>query len=519
MSKPGASKIAAIRSYLLPFLRTHADHHSGPNLRPEHLDRRTVILNKWWTGTIEMLNGKHGESVSGSDRPAVLEAATALMTRPEWTALPVKTTKTTRNPLRSRSTTSLGSNMSDFLADSVYQNVRNLFTQNLLGQMGYVVNKMSMRHGAASVVSFCGKATAYAFFYCEGVADVLIRLWHIPIKKIRQITSQTKSQTRTSKANDTEWITAAFPGHLHTLSFKDMNSMVFYLRTRPRPPVAVSKIPWQGPWVGRWAGKDTDLFYIFLKVYVELASRLLPDDVTEERKMAVPAWPVVQAQLLTTLERSLWQSDPPQPAPRSPRPLPVTFDTIVGEAEASAPIVSSDSAASYRSTAEDRLIMLSRDCLSNAKIMDPKAQGIFAESINSILKAAASAIPNVENDVCFRLCDFLEEAIPILNRYYLASGPAAVGFDWLFWLKAFQRMFESHSSLTKIRVLAFLFSLWGPLTQETERRIMLSCGWLLSQQIFHEHFNHWCPMVRAYYMRLLIWRLGRFDVMSDEVNQ
>lgn len=57
---------------------------SNNMIRAEDLDRRVMILNKWWTGLLEMLNGRNNQSISGTDRPAFLDAVTGIMMRPEW---------------------------------------------------------------------------------------------------------------------------------------------------------------------------------------------------------------------------------------------------------------------------------------------------------------------------------------------------------------------------------------------------------------------------------------------------
>jgi hypothetical protein len=43
---------------------TTASRNTG--LSPEDLDRRVNILNKWWIGMLEMLNGKNNQSISGT---------------------------------------------------------------------------------------------------------------------------------------------------------------------------------------------------------------------------------------------------------------------------------------------------------------------------------------------------------------------------------------------------------------------------------------------------------------------
>lgn len=53
-AKTIAMKTNVVRSSLLPFLKNCAHHPSNKTLRPEDLDRRISILNKWWTGILEM---------------------------------------------------------------------------------------------------------------------------------------------------------------------------------------------------------------------------------------------------------------------------------------------------------------------------------------------------------------------------------------------------------------------------------------------------------------------------------
>lgn len=524
-SRPGTLRTAMIRSALLPFLRTYADHPSISSLRPEDLDRRSVILNKWWTGLLEMLNGRHGESVSGNDRPAVLEAVTALMVRPEWT-LPSLTsgnrlTRTPRASLKSRSTTSLGSTMtisSDFLAESVYHNVRNTFTQNLLAQMAYVVDKMSMRSVAASVVTFCGKATAYAFFYCDGVADILVRLWATPPGTLKRILSENNLETDAKLDSIADRVCTAFPSCLHSLTFKSLRPMLIYLRSRPHLPIATAYIPWHGPWTSRWAGKDTDLFYVFTKFYIDLACRFLPEGSSAGERVASPGWLLVQAQILSVLDATMQRVNNQPPIEHS-GPSSVTFDEILGEADANATVLPHPANGAVRSMAENRLILLLRDCLSGSGIMAERAQLVFADSFSSVLKAAARKTSLFDHNACFALCDFLEEAFAILTRYQNALSATTALIDWTFWLDVCKNMLQSQNSMTEVRLFSFLYVMWPTITSDVSRKSELCIDWLLSEKIFQEQFNHWCPMVRAFYMRLLIWRVARVDGSSPDLDK
>ncbi len=523
-SRPSTLKTAVVRSVLLPFLRTYAEHPSTLSLRPEDLDRRTVILNKWWTGLLEMLNGRHGESVSGNDRPTILETVTALMVRPEWT-LPALTAttrsgKTPRPSLKSRSTTSLGSTMtmsSDFLIDSVYHNVKNTFTQNLLAQMAYVVNKMSNRNVPASVVAFCGRATAYAFFYCDGVADIMVRLWATPPETMRRVLigcGLRKEATLDPVTLDR--ISSNFPPCLHSLRFKALRPMASYLRTRPQVPIATAYISWHGPWVGRWTGRDTDLFFIFAKFYTDLLCRFLPDNASPEETMAAPGWILVQAQILTILDSTMQHTNRSSPIDQIIGPSSITFDDMLGEADATATILPLPANGAIRSMAENRLIMLLRDCLSGSATMVDKAQSLFAQSFCSLLKATARKTSIFDHNACFTLCDFLEETIPILTRYYQSSVMTAI--DWPFWLDVCKRMLQSQNTMTEVRLCSFLYGMWGAITSDEDRKRQICMDWLLAGDVFQNQFCHWCPMVRAFYMRLLVWRLARPDGNSPDLD-
>lgn len=516
-------KTGVVRSVLLPFLRNHAEHPSNLSLRPEDLDRRTFILNKWWTGLLGMLNGRHGESVSGNDRPAILEAVTALMARPEWTlplsSIATRPIKTARTSLKSQSTTSLGSNISDFLADSVHHNVRNTFTQNLLAQMAYVVDKMSMRNVAASVVTFCGKAAAYAFFYCDGIAEILVRLWATPPETLRRVLAQGSTQKQSEIDSVSDRVCTAYPQCLHSLKLKALRPTMKYLRSKPQSPVpiATTYIPWHGPWVSRWAGKDTDLFFVFTKFFTDLVCRFLPDDPSPEERMAAPAWVLVQAQIVTILDATMQQTNSQSPITQI-GPSSLTFDGLLAGADANATVLPLPAYGVVRTMGENRLIMLLRECLSSSTIMAGKSRSVFAQSFSSLLKVAARRTSMYDHNACFTLCDFLEEAIPILQRYQQETDAAIDVVDWFFWLDVCRHMLQSQNSMTEVRLCAFLYSMWSTITSDEARRREVCLDWLLAEDTFHANFNHWCPMVRAFFMRLIVWKIARLNGSGSDVS-
>ena len=471
-----------------------------------------------------MLNGRNGESILGNDRAAVLEAATAIMIRPEWDAPQILSCihveKPHRPSLKSRSTTSVSSMGVEFLTDSVVHNIKNIFAQNLLTQMAFVIESMSHKNVSASLVAFCGKATAYAFFYCNGVAEILVQLWATPAKTLRRALAANINKLQEAELQSaSKRIEERFPPCLQSLIFTSSQSMMRKPRRRPQVPVSVAQIPWHGPWLARWVGKDTDLFFAFVKSYHGLTCRLLPDDPTPQEITCAPGYVLVQAHILTMLDATLQQTGGQPSIYQMRSPSPTTFDDILGEVDASANVLLPSNGGN-RSMAENRLIMLLRDLLSGATTTaTEKSQRIFAASFENLLKAATRQISLFDQNACFTLCDFMEEATLIMARFYGNLTGIRSDFDWSFWLEVFKKMLESQNSMTEIRLYSFLYGLWSTLISKKNRKKDLCLGWLLRDDMFQSKFNHWCPMVRAYFMRLVCWRIGRHDGKNSELDR
>ncbi|KAH7045857.1 hypothetical protein B0J12DRAFT_711766 [Macrophomina phaseolina] len=513
-SKSIALKANVVRQNLLPFLRTYASHPSNTRIRPEDLDRRTNILNRWWTGLLEMINGKNNQSISGSDRPHILQAIVGIMERPEWRAHPSPYAPLMeRSSLpRSHSSTSIASAESDFLSESVHHNVRNTFIQNLTAQMGFVVEKMSLRNAPASLVNFCGKTCAYAFFFCPGMADILVRLWSPSLDAMRRVMAECKMSDRSKLDQMSKNILPNFPQNLHSLGFTNLHKTFRELR-KPAPfPLGTANLPWYGSWVKRWSGTESDLFYVFTKCYHILVTDFLPAETTKAERLCVPGLVMVHAQILANMDETLHRHTALQAQKEAEdhTASPITFDDVLADGpDAAASALPLPPANAVRLMAENRLIMLLRDFLSTGSTHLTTAPHIFAESFSSLLQASARRVSIFDHNASYTLCDFLEEALLILLRYERAADKLVL--DWTFWILVYKRMTESHNTTTEIRLLSFLYSIWGTVVEDEKRKTELCLNFLLEPDFFESRFNHWCPMLRAYYMRLLCWRIARFD--------
>lgn len=515
-SKSVALKANVLRSTLLPFLRQYQSHPSNSKLRPEDLDRRANILNKWWCGLLEMLHGRNNQSISGTDRPAILDGISGIMERPEWRLPP--SPFTALNPpeerVRSRSDqsrTSASSSASDFLTESVHHNVRNTFLQNLSAQMAFVVEKMTMRNASASLVTFCGKACAYAFMFVPGMADILVRLWDLPMDTLRRVLDENGIGKFAKLGETSQSILSYFPPALHSLDFVSLSSTMRKLRTLPPLPLGTNHVNWWGYWVERWTGRESDLFYVFVKHYHILVADFLPVGSTKTERMCVPGLVLVHGQILTNLDSTIHRDAKPSGKDSNAAGSSPTSDDVFAGPDAVASTIPSLPANATRIMAENRLIMLIRDFISERAGDHPIARQLFAESFNDLLQCATRRTSVFDHSACYTLLDFLEEALVILVRFEHIDGNEGPLIDSKFWTTVCKSMASSENTLTEIRLYAFLYTIWNTLASDADRKGDICVGFLLDPEIFESRFNHWCPMVRAYYMRLLCWRVGRHD--------
>jgi hypothetical protein len=220
---------------------------------------------------------------------------------------------------------------------------------------------------------------------------------------------------------------------------------------------------------------------------------------------------LVQAQILAAIDATIHR----QP---TAEPLPITFDDVLAGADATAAALPLPSTNSARLMAENRLIMLLRDFISERPSDYEDARITFAEAFSKIIQAGARRTSLFDHNACFILCDFMEEALAIFLRFHHAHGLEDDFIDWYFWLDVCKKMLESQNSMSEIRLFALLFGAWNAIAANERRKEVVCLEWLLTEETFDKFFNHWCPMVRAYYMRLLCWRLCRDDGEATDLD-
>jgi hypothetical protein len=199
-------------------------------------------------------------------------------------------------------------------------------------------------------------------------------------------------------------------------------------------------------------------------------------------------------------------------------PLPITFDDVLSGADATAAALPLPSNNSARPMAENRLIMLLRDFISERPSDFHAARMTFAEVFGKMTQACARRTSLFDHNACFVLCDFLEETLTLFLRFHHTHTLESDFIDWAFWLEVCKKMLESQNSMSEIRLFAFVYTTWNMVANDERRKEHMCLEWLVTEDTFDKFFNHWCPMVRAYYMRLLCWRLCRDDGEASDLD-
>jgi hypothetical protein len=195
----------------------------------------------------------------------------------------------------------------------------------------------------------------------------------------------------------------------------------------------------------------------------------------------------------------------------------------------------------FRGMETNRVIALLKDMLAApAAAVPASARHTFIEALMAVAKAATRRTSRHDFGDCFMLCDFLDETLTALHdgaRGQTATSlpPLAEGcddssesdqasepdeyIDWPFWLDVCRKGIESSNAMCQVRMLSFVFSVWDVLVADADRKETVCLNWLLEEKVFEQLFNSHSPLVRAYYMRLLCWRICRDSGSANELDR
>ncbi|KAK6354752.1 hypothetical protein TWF696_003889 [Orbilia brochopaga] len=521
-----------LRSALIPFIRKFEGCTSTVPIDINELDRRIRTLNKWWTLLLASLRANGSNMVPIQDKSTYLEGVVGIMSRPEWRAASSSLAPlSTRNPSPSNSCSSLSSTSSTISYEkSLQHDMKVMYTTSLLDTLAYALDGMSEPQ-CGGLMHFAGKVAAYAFFFVNGVSEMLIGLLGLKAPQLRKVLNEYGIGRGMDLQAVAEGVIGEFPQAVHSVGFTTMGAALPRLKKPGNYMVATSIIDWQGPWIHRWTGRETDMFFVFVKHYHLLLAEYLPVGTSPTARLCAPGFIFVQAQLLSLLETAI-NRGPPHLLPVDTGPTNVTFDDIVGahvmngngngggsgngngNGNTNQP---APAKTMYRPLMDQRIFSLLKDITLDKNFNDAMRDA-FATAFASLLKSLAKNTKVVEHSACVSLCDLLEEGIPALYQFEQQSETGAKYIDWPFWLDVSRQMIKNENSMTELRVFSFIYVIWDLIADDLERKRSVCLEWLLSDETWQRFFSHWCPMVRSFYMRLLCWRIGRLSAQGREIT-
>lgn len=482
---PGVLKTNILRTTLLPFLRSSTLEASFPpdsRIYKSLASISTVLLLKWWATLLAALTEKQ-QPVSSTDRNAYLECISRIIARHEWLH---------EDDLRE------------------YQNM-------LVSTMEYCIDKLQvLKFVPIATSAFVGKVFAYSFFHLPKVSSALLFLLNV-----KQLTLEATNAFLPPAESDK----LAFPSHVQSLV--DFHGVADLPRRKkafinavppPTHPVAGIKDP-NGSWVRRWCNSDSDVFNSFLRHYIHIVEAMVASSTTPPPLSSCPGFSVLLAHISQIFSMAISRimstktTTPPNvplvPGPRkesSPPPpdarikqLDVYHNSIIKIFRILRDITYSDSLYSDELTKLIDLVFV--NLAKQTSIHDCAKSGL---------------VLNVFQEFCNHVTD-----VKIIN--------------WEFWLGCAYTMLSHLDHLQMLlKNLAFLFNLWDLIPEllprvtgqphlewisDPNKSLKLNLtDWLVSNAMWLRFFAHWNPIVRSFYIKLLVWRVIGVNNLESSIG-
>ncbi|RLV91823.1 hypothetical protein JA1_003642 [Spathaspora sp. JA1] len=540
-----------LRTSLLPFLRTanQLNQYFAED-SPIYISLTSVIISiliKWWNSLVGNLvrtpattsstnnppisrSGSNGSirsttmstttstsshvdtiyysNIPASDRNAYLECISRIISREEW---------------------------------KYYQDDADDYNVLLVRTLDYCIDKMStFKTLSGSFSAFIGKVFAYSFFQLPNVSRALLFLLNV-----KQITFETCMKKLVGYERLPIEDQTIFPQHLHwlinyngikTFATKGQKSFMNCIEA-PQHPVKGIKDP-NGDWVRRWCCSDSNVFNSFFRHYIDIVQKI-DQGTNSVNLISCPGFTVIishlyqifQVAILRISKVPVQQQQQQQPntqprrnsneqkilPPLPPPPPPLSFNINVKQSDIY-----------YNSFI--KIFKTLRDITYCATLNDKSIDGITV----SLVKMVDLCLISMAKELT--IYDFnkngliLSIANEFINHIVNNNPVNEVSYliNWEFWLGC-NYMMVKHSDHVQIilKNFAFLFNIWDMIPEtlsklasnnkkeepykwliNSEESFKVNfINFLISGETFVRFFCHWNPVIRSYYIKLLVWRI------------
>ncbi|KAK6459263.1 uncharacterized protein RJT20DRAFT_14656 [Scheffersomyces xylosifermentans] len=337
----------------------------------------------------------------------------------------------------------------------------------------------------------------------------------------------------------------------------------------PKHPVNGIKDP-NGNWVRRWCNIDSNVFNSFFRHYVTILQNMTADTFGEKDAAVVlrysPGFQVILSHVVHIFQISVSRISTGSTGKSQPSS---NISMVSGRSNRRVQNGGSQrgQGTKYNSQSNGQSNSGSKS-QANASVIPPppianfsiKQSDVYYNSIIKIFKTLRDVVywPNENDCIVPALVKYVDRALiataeetsvydytrnglilTIVNEFINHVHSTAVHstkslIDWEFWLSCNYMMITNTDHIQiLLKNLAFLFNVWDMVPETLSRYVSLNkptmkvelpryCGWmsdlnesikynfitfLISNECFERFVTHWNPIVRSYYLRLLVWRI------------
>lgn len=478
--------------------------------------------------------------VGSSDRNAYLEGISRIIARREWFALHKKLDK-----------------------DLIHQ-----FEYLLETTLDCCVYKLqNYKQVPLSLLSFIGKVFAYLFFHIPEVGKALMFLLGTKLSQLDRVKKcffedddYDEEETANLKTDMRKVFAEVFPPHLHEfIDFQGNRANTQLTRGQrtlinsvppPKHPVRGIKDP-NGIWVKRWNSYDSDIFCSFFRHYINIIEALVGKNNVLDYQTLIKYCPglcIITAHISQNIKNVIYNR-PMLPSPVIPAnisidlppttkasPLPPTPPRGSNGNSSNGGGAANENVANSKYSSLVKIFNVLRDALYNSNSVLRELIHIIDAILISEAKTISVYDVNKVGPVFGVVYEFAS---------YIDGNPFGYDLNWTFWLDCNFRMLTCTDHIQLIlRSLSFIFNSWDLIpnsfnfspvpdlnaTFENQDEnypwiLFAEYGdklnfshWLVSQDTFEKFFIHWHPIVRSYYIRLLVWRMIGVNNLEDAVQ-
>lgn len=532
-SKLGAQKSTHLRLVFLSFLRLDLDP-------PQNLSLKCTLsgckaLLGWWSAILAALADVK-KPVPASQKTAYYECILRLLSRYEWRVLALL-----EPPAElAEKATDLSNHFLNVLTDTLEHSIAQL------------TNRSSL---SLSLAAFVGKVFAAAFFYLDGVSNALLFLLNVRNIAVMASYGSFFQKHKDAISSLCEQTRPAFPKpvrHMISISsllypmgrpsqkpnffdaHKALSSELVWKEVPtkgqrgrnpsstanynavppPRGPVRGIVDP-RGSWVKKWASIGSDVFTLFLRHHLLFAAAFLDDasvDLSPDSVLlaATPGahvvWTHVLDAVLTCVKTctNISQKRPQNSSSNCPRTLQSwnRYNALANAGFGGGGITLSFFNLSFLGHADARtnlplqavakIFSVVRDLAFTSPV-----GGLAVKALDDILAQFATLVSAYDFAQAGLVLDLVQE-------FTAQTCICSDAMDWSFWTQAARSMLSTDSINLQLKALAFLFNVWDNIPEDPRATLL---AWLVGQDTWMRFFCHWLPLVRSYYLRLVVWRL------------